>query len=990
MSRRALRAIALIPFFLVGSIVGCTDGRSVVGSAPGSVVDASIEDTGSLSDAVDDGGGLDVGFDSGSMDVVSSDGGGGDGSGDATMDVVPADMGPPRCTGDGDCVGNSGGPVCDVSSGMCIGCRTSPDSCPASQHCDGASMRCVAGCRADEGCMTGDAGTGGLRCETTSHACVQCVTDTHCPMGNLCVGNLCVTGCTPERGCPGGQTCCGGACVDTQTNLAHCGRCDAPRCTADNATPSCLNGMCSVGSCTVPFGNCDSMASNGCETNTFTDVFHCGACGRACEARAHSTSTCTAGSCVYTCEAGFSDCDGNPANGCETDSANSVMNCGACGAICMPPAGVGACMMGRCVVTSCNPGRGDCNSNAMDGCETNTSTSADNCGTCANVCPSGANQAAACGGGSCGTFCLTGFQDCDSNDATGCEVNVRTDVNNCGVCNTRCTPANATPSCTAGQCGVASCNDGFANCNAMAADGCEVNLRTSPLHCGACGMACPVGSNQVATCASSVCGLACAATYVDLDRNPANGCECRSTDPDAPDDGFADTNCDGIDGNAARAIFVSLLGADGNPGTRASPKRTIQAGITAAQAGGLAVYIAEGTYNETITLASGVGLYGGYQPSDWSRRAGNTTTINGGVVAVSGSSIGIALELQRLTINAMAPSAAGTSSYGVRILNSSATVTIRSCTINAGPGAAGNGGGTGGTGSGGGVGGGGSGGSPGGGGSSSCGATGGRGGAGISGRSTGNPGVAGTLIPGGGSGGAGGGGGAPSADCCVPGDGSNGSGGGGGGRGADGAAGSAAAALGSLSSGTYVPRNGGNGADGTPGGGGGGGGAGGGGRSGCPFSCGNDTSGGGGGGGGSGCGGGGGGGGGSGGGSFAVLSQASTVRVESSRLTTGNGGNGGVGGGAGSGGSGNAGSGGGGGGGAAGDGAGGGRGGNGGNGGGGAGGAGGPSICVVYVGPVPTLVSTTCVAGSGGAGAAGGSGAPGGPTGISDDLRAAP
>ncbi len=52
---------------------------------------------------------------------------------------------------------------------------------------------------------------------------------------------------------------------------------------------------------------------------------------------------------------------------------------------------------------------------------------------------------------------------------------------------------------------------------------------------------------------------------------------------DVPDPGFLDTNGDGIDGDAAHAIFVDRLsGTDGNPGTRAQPKQTITAGIAAA------------------------------------------------------------------------------------------------------------------------------------------------------------------------------------------------------------------------------------------------------------------------------------------------------------------------------------------------------------------------------------------------------------------------
>src|SRR5262245_26058797 len=45
--------------------------------------------------------------------------------------------------------------------------------------------------------------------------------------------------------------------------------------------------------------------------------------------------------------------------------------------------------------------------------------------------------------------------------------------------------------------------------------------------------------------------------------------------PDLPDLKFVDSNCDGIDGNVARSIFVSTDGKDTNPGTREKPKRSV-------------------------------------------------------------------------------------------------------------------------------------------------------------------------------------------------------------------------------------------------------------------------------------------------------------------------------------------------------------------------------------------------------------------------------
>ena len=79
-------------------------------------------------------------------------------------------------------------------------------------------------------------------------------------------------------------------------------------------------------------------------------------------------AVCRAGTCDFTCMAGFSDCDRNPANGCETDLSTDANNCMMCGNRCTAPVGrVPLCRMSACTtgIGVCPDGRGDCN--AMDG-----------------------------------------------------------------------------------------------------------------------------------------------------------------------------------------------------------------------------------------------------------------------------------------------------------------------------------------------------------------------------------------------------------------------------------------------------------------------------------------------------------------------------------------------------------------------------------------------------------------------------------------------
>jgi Collagen triple helix repeat (20 copies) len=120
---------------------------------------------------------------------------------------------------------------------------------------------------------------------------------------------------------------------------------------------------------------------------------------------------------------------------------------------------------------------------------TNTQTDTNNCGTCGTVCTS-SNATATCTAGTCAeSTCNAGFADCNHNPADGCEVNTTTDVNNCGGCSLACNTNNATATCSAGNCGVI-CHAGFANCNNSANDGCEVNTKTDPNNCGGCAVKC--------------------------------------------------------------------------------------------------------------------------------------------------------------------------------------------------------------------------------------------------------------------------------------------------------------------------------------------------------------------------------------------------------------------------------------------------------------------------------------------------------------------
>lgn len=411
--------------------------------------------------------------------------------------------------------------------------------------------------------------------------------------------------------------------------------------------------------------------------------------------------------------------------------------------------------------------------------------------------------------------------------------------------------------------------------------------------------------------------------------------------PDAPDLAFVDSNCDGMDGTEKDAIFVSPGGSDADPGTKDKPKRQIQAAVAAAAGKGRYVLAAAGSYTR-VAAATGVGIYGGYDPADWSiRRASLITRIVGVPEGVFASNVtGVVLQL--LSVHGDND---GSSAYGIRAIETS-RLRLQRVTVTAGNGAAGAPGLNGATGRAGRDG------SPGrtgkcdakdvpqynggSGGGSPVSRDGGKGGDGnhASRGDDGATGVAGTPGGKGGADGANGEDGAPGAS------GKNGD------PGRAGTGGTNAIALAATS---WLGQTGSDGVYGAPGNGGGGGGGGGGEDNLIPDWRGIGNGGGGGGGGGEG--GRGGGGGGAGGGSFGIYLHNASVVAEGSTIAAGNGGPGGRGGTGGPGGAGggrglgyvkcgNQ----------IGNGGDGGFGGSGGHGGGGGGGAGGPSIGIVKLG----------------------------------------
>lgn len=738
--------------------------------------------------------------------------------------------------------------------------------------------------------------------------------------------------------------------------------------------------------CPSGLGACDADPNNGCETNILTSNEHCGDCDTPCDPL-NASGQCAGGQCVLgSCDPYFANCDMAPGNGCEVPLLSDVLNCGSCGNDCNKANTNAFCNGGNCNITGCLNNYGDCNLLASDGCETNLANTMAHCGGCNLLCDL-PNASESCipsmqtGLGVCTLgACNPGFQNCNLNPSDGCEINTTNDVNNCGGCFTPCNFANAAASCANSMCQLGQCAPDYANCDSNALTGCEVHLLTDKDHCGNCATDCDVVfPNASTTCNNGACQMgACLPNFWDLDGNAANGCEyaCIFSSPsDAPDNAFIDANCDGVDGDASQAVFVSTAGNDAWPGTRAQPMLTIAAAIGKASLDGKTqVYVSNGTYVGRVTLTSGISLYGGYsQAANWARSTAyvstiSSTTVAGGrMTALEGFNVLSPTTVDLFTIVTSSTNQAGVSNYGVYCDNCDA-LTLKNNNISAGNAGAGSNGGAGPAGQSGTQGGNGgaghcdnntAGGSGGTAGTSSCARNGGAGGKGGDyGSNSGASGGTGQVGTAGGNGGSGG---------DPGGNGSSGAGGTNGSTGTTGPGGSG----GSVVSGFWVGTAGGGGGTGTHGNGGGGGGGGGG--QGC-FLCNDGPGNGGGGGGGAGCGGTGASGGFAGGGSFGVFLYNSTgILLQANTISSGSGGNGGTGG---LGGAGGIGANGGLGGttctsevGAGGNG---GKGGNGGSGGGGGGGAGGPSWGVYRASTIASTIGNSISNGSGGNGGNGG------------------
>ncbi|MBI5536118.1 MAG: hypothetical protein HY898_25580 [Deltaproteobacteria bacterium] len=394
----------------------------------------------------------------------------------------------------------------------------------------------MTGCVAPYGDCDGNPANG---CETNLNtsptncgSCAAVCKSTH-GKNPACDSGLCTLTCDNGwENCngpqPGNDPKNDGCEINVGADPTQCGACAKPCSTANGTNATCTAGKCAL-TCNSGYADCDGPASgatsNGCEISIASDPGNCGSCYFACNGT-NGTPTCSGGACGITCNGGYTNCDGNVSNGCEINTGGDVAHCGSCTKVCNSNNGTATCNSGSCGI-NCQSGWGNCDGNVDNGCETNTNTTVSNCGSCGNACSSN-HGTPACSGGACSISCLGGWGNCDNNVGNGCESDLQNDPAHCSNCTTSCNTPNATPKCTAGVCGIQSCNAGRADCDGTFATGCEINTNTDPLHCGNCATICS-NVNGTPSCSSGNCAISCNSGYANCDGLASTGCEVATT-----------------------------------------------------------------------------------------------------------------------------------------------------------------------------------------------------------------------------------------------------------------------------------------------------------------------------------------------------------------------------------------------------------------------------------------------------------------------------
>ncbi|MFT6398728.1 MAG: hypothetical protein ACJAYU_003490 [Bradymonadia bacterium] len=154
-------------------------------------------------------------------------------------------------------------------------------------------------------------------------------------------------------------------------------------------TPPCIGDDCDCEGgtelCNGLDDDCDGSVDE--DFNFMSEPDNCGGCSLTCTP-ANAAGLCVEGICnISACNAGFGDCDGNDANGCETEiaSTNGCTDCAASGGVdgaACGPCGSGAWACQPDGSTVCQGGAPAGEVNACGGCGSLDDIPGEPCGTC--------------------------------------------------------------------------------------------------------------------------------------------------------------------------------------------------------------------------------------------------------------------------------------------------------------------------------------------------------------------------------------------------------------------------------------------------------------------------------------------------------------------------------------------------------------------------------------------------------------------------------
>ncbi len=591
----------------------------------------------------------------------------------------PGELGDP-CTTHEECAG--GWCVQSVgAAGVCS--RECDDDCP-----DGWSCRQV----------TVPDDTIQLCIPISAHLCLRCTADDQCPAG-ACLGldaeRVCASSCLVEGDCPTGYTCA------EDPSAEHTGKYCQP-----------VTGSCT---CSAELAGAERTCAT---TNEIGTCFGTQTC-----AADTGWSVCTAATAATeSCDGLDNDCNFVIDDGVGGGDActNDVPGVGSCDGFTTCAGDEGFVCQGPI------PTAEKCNF-LDDNCDGNVDEGFDGLG---DLCSVGTGACLAYGAYKCtsdgtgiecsavaGTPTAEKCNGIDDDCADGIDEDFPELGEQCtagvGICarlgTTICTDDGSGTECSATP-GIPEASD---PCNYLD-DDCDgtvdqdfrddvTGIYNSDVACGSCEIDCttlytaPHATGQCVVSGDAQCNMICDdAVHFDLNGSSVDGCEFELL----ADAIYVST----ADGTAVDDATCGL-GPTGT-GTGHHPCKTIAQGLSrSVTAGRSQVLIADGTYDEAVTLVNGKSMLGGYRADTWERHLATTATVIQGVSStvnhdrtVIASGITSATLFEGFVVRGAFNTKTSGNSYAVYIANSNSNLTLRDNVINAGRGGPGSAGGVGGNG----------------------------------------------------------------------------------------------------------------------------------------------------------------------------------------------------------------------------------------------------------------------------------------------------